>query len=151
MQMTQKSRLVAVPKDKSWQTCNYVIPFQALLPQVGVGDQLKNDTILFTKDQLLALIRNLLSSVPFDEVWYKKAYPDVAQAIETGEIKSAKEHFITDGYFEGRWPGPIKVDEKYYTSTYPDVAERHRKWGNYFSTSSFRALRVSRGPASLRH
>lgn len=102
---------------------NYVIPFRALLRQAGVEKAIESDSITLSQDQLHKLIRKLLLAAPFDEAWYKKTYPDVEHAITAGVAKSAKEHYLTNGYFEGRWPGPIKVDEKYYISTYPDVAE----------------------------
>ena len=50
-------------------------------------------------------------------------HPDVAEAIADGEIKSPKEHFIDSGYFEGRLPCPLKVDEAWYLERYPDIAE----------------------------
>jgi hypothetical protein len=138
--MSRKSRSAAMRKDNRgvtpvtvnarltrdpllMTTSNYVIPFRALLRQAGIDHENKCDTITVTRDQLLALIRNLLAAAPFDEVWYKKTYPDIDQAIAAGKAKSAKDHYLMNGYFEGRWPGPINVDEKYYTSTYPDIAE----------------------------
>ena len=101
---------------------NYVIPFRVLLQKFGVEGEIPKE-ITLTRDQLLALIRQLLASAPFDEAWYKKTYPDVNQAIADGLAKTAKGHYLVNGYFEGRLPGPIKVDEVFYTSTYPDVAE----------------------------
>ena len=58
-----------------------------------------------------------------DEKWYLQQYPDIAAAIATGKIKSAKDHFVNDGYFEGRLPSALQVDEKWYLQEYPDVAE----------------------------
>jgi hypothetical protein len=34
---------------------------------------------------------------------------------------------VNDGYFEGRLPAPIRVDEAWYLRRYPDVAEGIRK------------------------
>jgi hypothetical protein len=70
-----------------------------------------------------ALIRTLLQGIEVDEAWYVKQYPDVAEAIRDGVIKSAREHFLNDGYFEGRLPFEIKVDEASYLDQNPDVAE----------------------------
>jgi len=105
-------------------TSSYVIPYAVLLEQVGVADHRGNgEMIQMTHDQLQSLIRKLLMSIQVDEVWYTTIYQDVEQAIQSGVVKSAKEHFVMDGYFEGRLPSKVVVDDKYYISKYPDVAE----------------------------
>jgi hypothetical protein len=38
-------------------------------------------------------------------------------------VKSAKDHFVSNGYFEGRLPAKVVVDEDFYITHYPDVAE----------------------------
>jgi hypothetical protein len=47
--------------------------------------------------------------------------------VREGGVKSARQHFVDDGYFEGRRAFPVQVDEKWYTETYPDVAESIRQ------------------------
>jgi hypothetical protein len=74
-------------------------------------------------DEFLDIVRLLLRSVSVDEAWYLTEYPDIAEAIASGDVKSARNHFIDSGYFEGRLPAPIEVDEAWYLSEYPDVAE----------------------------
>jgi hypothetical protein len=69
------------------------------------------------------MIRTLLSGIDVDEAWYLRQNPDIAEAIKAGVVRSAKEHFLYNGYFEGRRPGPIEVDEAWYLSQYPEVAE----------------------------
>jgi hypothetical protein len=51
----------------------------------------------------------------------------VAEAVRAGTFKSAKDHFVNNGYFEGRMPFPIQVDERYYLSRYPELAESIRR------------------------
>jgi hypothetical protein len=103
---------------------SYVVPYAVLLKQIGVLDDVGgNDRVEMSRDQLLSLIRNLLLSVSVDEAWYKTFYQDVEEAIQAGVVKSAKEHFVSNGYFEGRLPGRVVVDETFYRSRYPDVAE----------------------------
>ncbi len=103
---------------------SYVIPYRLLLEQVGIGGHASDDEILhLTREQIASLIRKLLASIPVDENWYKETYKDIDEAIQAGVVGSAKEHFVSDGYFEGRLPGKIIVDEKFYVSEYPDVAE----------------------------
>ena len=78
-----------------------------------------------TDDQMLPIIQNLLRAVPVDEDWYLTRYPDVAAGIKVGHSKSAKHHFVSNGYFEGRLPFEHELDEEWYLATYPDVARNH--------------------------
>lgn len=100
------------------------IPAFELLKQnlsiVTVNGQLKVNN---TYDEFLDIVRLILRSVPVDEPWYLTEYPDIAEAVAAGEVKSARHHFIDSGYFEGRLPCALVVDEAWYLSEYPDVAE----------------------------
>lgn len=71
---------------------------------------------------LKLLLQIALTAAEFDEEGYLKANPDVAKAVERGEIESAYMHYIGFGYFEGRQGGGPAVDEKWYLQRYPDVA-----------------------------
>jgi hypothetical protein len=103
---------------------SYVIPFNLLLKQIGIDMPLsEGERIQLTRDQFQSLIQKLLACVHVDEAWYRSAYKDIDEAIQAGTIVSAKEHFVSDGYFEGRLPGRITVDEAFYISQYPDVAQ----------------------------
>ena len=98
-------------------------PFNLLkqkLSVVTVNGQLKVNN---TYDEFLDIVRSLLRATNFDSEWYVAEYPDLAEALASGEIRSPKEHFIDSGYFEGRLPGPLKVDAAWYLEKYPDVAE----------------------------
>ena len=53
----------------------------------------------------------------FDSRWYRANYPDVAAAGV-----DPFEHYTTQGWREGRSPGPA-FDTAWYLATYPDVAE----------------------------
>src|SRR4051812_8296500 len=100
-----------------------ISPFGMLkqkLSIVTVNGQLKVNN---SYDEFLDILKILLRSVAVDEAWYLSQYPDIAEAVAGGELKSARQHFIDTGYFEGRLPGPLKVDEAWYLSEYPDVAE----------------------------
>ena len=65
--------------------------------------------------------REAVSSVFFDEEFYLRRYPDIAEALDAGKISTAHEHYVTQGYYEHRMPHPISVDETWYLETYPDV------------------------------
>ena len=99
----------------------YLVPFSALKNHVrllSVKGQLKVD---MNYDELLEILKRLLLAVEIDEAWYRETYPDVDEAIKAGAHKSAKQHFIENGYFEGRIPFPLQIDEQWYLGTYADV------------------------------
>jgi hypothetical protein len=73
------------------------------------------------ESRLTELLHVLLAKVSVDESWYLASYPDVAVAVKSGGLKSAREHYIRSGYFENRLPGQIRVDEDWYMNEYPDV------------------------------
>ena len=58
----------------------------------------------------------------FDEKQYLERYADIRDAVTAGRIQSGLEHFVNDGYLEGRPALTHAVDEEWYVSTYPDVA-----------------------------
>ena len=101
----------------------YVPPFEgikALLTFSAVKGEL---VVNATYDQLTALLRTLLADIEVDEAWYLERNPDVAEAIAQGTVASAREHFLGNGYFEGRMPFPVKVDEAWYLEQNPGVAD----------------------------
>ena len=102
---------------------DYLPPFEGLksfLSFAAVNGEL---TVTTTYAQFTVLVRTLLQGIEVDEAWYLSQYPDVADAISKGIVKSAREHFLNDGYFEGRMPFPIPVDEAWYLEQNPGVAE----------------------------
>ena len=72
---------------------------------------------------LRRILRSSLATVEVDENWYVNNYGDVAEAITDGIFKSARDHFLSAGYFEDRLPRKTQVDTAWYIKTYPDVAE----------------------------
>lgn len=56
----------------------------------------------------------------FNEQWYVRNYPDVAEAVQQGLI-TAYDHFHLFGKHEGRTPGPL-FDPAHYLAQNPDVA-----------------------------
>jgi hypothetical protein len=95
-----------------------------MIPYVVLRREVMNGSSGITEEQLTLIVRRLLRAVEVDENWYKQEYPDVAQAIDNQNVRSAKHHFTADGYFEGRLPFPHEIDEEWYVKTYTDVAER---------------------------
>jgi hypothetical protein len=107
---------------------NYLPPFDVIKRSVEISTSRDGQVFATASyDNLLGLIRSLLSVVIVDEEWYLAQYPDVAEAIDQGKMPSAKDHFVVNGYFEGRLPSLIAVDERFYLTKYPDVAESIRR------------------------
>ena len=75
---------------------------------------------------LKVLIEQLIAMMPFDEEAYLDLNPDVKESFEEGNILNLHEHFVTAGYYEGRFASRSHVDEEFYLKCYPDVADAVR-------------------------
>lgn len=100
----------------------YLIPYSRFREVLGFGCE-DGQTGLLSEDRLQQAVRMLLRGVCFDEDWYLRQYPDVKEAVANGVFRSAKQHFVESGYFEGRRPARVVVDENWYSRAYPDVGE----------------------------
>ncbi len=89
-----------------------------LMPSLRVSRDGKVECRL---DDLRRLLFLAMHATPVDEDWYRRAYPDVIEAIESGQVASATEHYRRSGYLEGRFPFEPTVDETWYLQRYPDV------------------------------
>lgn len=101
----------------------YVPPFSSLNENLVFSSDDGTPSVKMTYEDFEKLLRKLLHAVEIDEEWYRGNYPDVDQAIRDGVVKTAREHFVTSGYFEGRLPCELEVDEEWYFKAYPDIAE----------------------------
>jgi hypothetical protein len=79
------------------------------------------DDVVVSRKLLRFLIRGLLDQAEFDEQQYRKANPDVAEAIRHRDFANGRDHFLNVGYFEGRM-GATPVQETWYLARNPDVA-----------------------------
>lgn len=86
------------------------------------------------ESRLREVLQSVLWNVEFDEKYYRAANPDVDAKIRSGEIGSAKMHYVLSGYYEDRFPRKIIVDEAWYLAEYPDVAEAVAR--RYFTSAS---------------
>jgi hypothetical protein len=64
-----------------------------------------------------------VARILFDADWYVTRYPDIAEALSSGKLGSAHEHYTQRGYYEHRMPYEIIVDEAWYLDAYPDVKD----------------------------
>lgn len=101
----------------------YIAPFSVLSAEATTATVRGKTRVSMSYDIFLKIIKMVLSTVDVDEGWYLRQYDDIAAAVKSGVVKSARQHFIEDGYFEGRQPFPIKVDEAWYLEQNPDVAQ----------------------------
>jgi hypothetical protein len=86
----------------------------------------KNGEVVIPAALLKMLLQIALATADFDEEEYLKENPDVAKAVESGELESGLMHYIGFGYFEGRAGGGPKVDEAWYLKKYPDITKAIR-------------------------
>ncbi len=103
----------------------YVPHIDLLLQALRISrDRLNSKSKIAIDARILrALIQGLAASMPFSEAFYLITYPDVAEAVATGDIADARRHFAEVGFLEGRFGAPPPVDEAFYTAKYEDVAE----------------------------
>jgi len=110
----------------------YLPPFEVLKGMMNLTTARGTTRVDMTYEDIQKLIRALLTSIDVDEEFYLLRNQDVADGIRVGNIRSAREHFVDHGYFEGRLPYPIDVDEAWYLTTHADVAETVRQ--GYYDT-----------------
>jgi hypothetical protein len=108
----------------------YLPPFEAIKGLITLTSSRGRTRVDMTYDDMQTLIKTLLSVVAVDETFYLSRNRDVAEGVALGTIRSARDHFINHGYFEGRQPYPLKVDEDWYLEAHADVAETVRQ-GEY--------------------
>jgi len=100
----------------------YIAPYALLKSVISVSKQGNGASRVEMPLEAFGKIFELaLRQVGFDEAGYLKRNPDVAAAIDKGEIKSAISHFARTGFFENRPMTPPAVDPAYYLKEYPDV------------------------------
>ena len=81
----------------------------------------KTTYVAIERDFWRSLFTLRLASIDLDEAWYLQRYPDVAEAVRNGVVKSARDHYTQTGYMEHRMPYPIDVDADWYMAQYSDV------------------------------
>ena len=105
----------------------YLPPFDLIRRSVEISTAKGELRVNVSYDDFMKILRMMISGIEVDEEWYLKQYEDIALAVSNGSIASAKQHFMDDGYFEGRLPFAMPVHEQWYVAQYPDVAESIRR------------------------
>ncbi len=127
-----------------------MMPFSQL---VGSGSP-QGTIVEVVEQRLRQVLGPLLDRIEVDERWYRDRHPDVEEAIRSGELHSARAHYVSAGYFEDRLPRHIAVDEEWYVAQNPDVAQAmrlgvFRQAQEHFEVSGFREGRLPRQGWSL--
>ena len=105
----------------------YIPPFDRLKALVTIHTTRGELAVTCRYDRFVEMIRRYLIGIDFNEAWYLERNPDIADAIKRGLVASAREHFINNGYFEGRLPFPMQVDEAWYLKQNAGVADYVRR------------------------
>ena len=101
----------------------YLPPFESLKSYLTFESHDGELRITGSYEDFITLVRRLIVGIQVDEAWYLQSYPDIAEAIREGIVASPRQHFVTDGYFEGRLPFPIRVNDRWYLEQNSGVAD----------------------------
>jgi len=104
----------------------YLPPFDLIRRSLEISTIRGEVRVSLSYDDFTRMLRLMISGIVVNEEWYLTEYPDIAEAIRDGKVESVRQHFIDDGFFEGRRPFPMDVDEWWYLQQYSDVAENIR-------------------------
>lgn len=105
----------------------YLPPFELIRRSIEISTVRGELRINMSYEDFVKILRSMIAGIEVDEDWYLRAYEDIATAIKSGAVRSARQHFVDDGYFEGRRPFPMLVDERWYLMQNPDVADSIRR------------------------
>jgi len=105
----------------------YVPPFDLIRRSVEISTVKGELRVNVSYEEFIRIVKMMIAGVEVNEEWYVKTYEDIGKAIKDGIVKSAQQHFVDDGYFEGRLPFPMRVDEKWYLQQNSDVADSVRR------------------------
>ncbi len=89
----------------------YLPPFELIRRSVEISTVRGELRVTVSYENFVKILKTLIRGIEVDEAWYVRTYEDIGNAIKEGIVRSARQHFIDDGYFEGRLPFPIVVDE----------------------------------------
>ncbi|WP_102957736.1 hypothetical protein [Mangrovicella endophytica] len=119
---------MAVGRGQLAEADAYFPPFERICDAIsGTKNIDEQDEVVVSGRFLKFLLTTLVADMPFDEAFYKATYPDVVAGIANGSVRSAREHFISRGYFEGRRACRYAVDRAWYLGNYPDLAAAYAR------------------------
>jgi len=105
----------------------YVPPFDLIRRSVEISTVKGELRVNLSYEEFIRILKMMIAGIEVNSDWYTRAYQDIGEAIKGGAVSSPQQHFVDDGYFEGRLPFPMQVDEKWYLEQNPDVADSVRR------------------------
>ena len=105
----------------------YLPPFELIRRSIEISTVRGELRVNLSYENFVTILRTMIQGIEVDETWYARTYDDIGNAVKEGVIRSAKQHFVDDGYFEGRLPFPMLVDERWYLAENDDVADSIRR------------------------
>ena len=105
----------------------YLPPFELIRRSIEISTVRGELRVNLSYEDFVKILRTMIAGIEVDETWYLRTYEDIASAIKSGSVRSARQHFIDDGYFEGRRPFAMSVDERWYLTQNPDVSDSIRR------------------------
>jgi hypothetical protein len=101
----------------------YIPPFNAFLQNLNLSAEefASADQITVPADLFKFMLQLLAAGGSFNEAGYLRNNPDVAEAVKSGQIRTARLHYVGFGFIEGRSGATPEVDEAWYRETYPDI------------------------------
>jgi hypothetical protein len=131
-----------------------VASFATLINQKVLIPSSRTQYVAVDKEHLVDFLKPTLRTIYIDADWYLLNNPDIAEAIRSGIVANAEDHYVTYGYYEHRMPYEIKVEEEWYLTQYPDVKDAVLKGlfgsahGHYYAVG-FREGRLPHANFSL--
>lgn len=122
-----------------------VATFATLINQKVFMLSPRTQYIAVHKDHLVDYLKPVLGTVYVDTDWYLLTNPDIVEAIRSGAVENAVDHYVTFGFYEHRMPYEIKVDENWYLIQYPDVKDAVAKGSFPSGESHFYAVGFKEG------
>jgi len=124
-----------------------IAPFSALRNRRILMPDHDPALLVIEKGFAAELLAPVISTIFVDEKWYRERNPDIVEALNSGQFKSAKDHYVRHGFFEHRLPYPITVTEDWYLAQYPDVRaavqrEDFRSAQHHFELAGYREGRL---------
>lgn len=95
--------------------------FLAKFPALDLSNPARGDKATENDEAVHLMIESIISGVGIDQMQYFETYPDIEEAVASGQLPSAAAHFSRYGYFERRVAIPNSFDKDWYLATYPDV------------------------------
>jgi hypothetical protein len=105
----------------------YLPPFELIRRSIEISTVRGELRVNVSYEDFVKILRTMIQGVEVDEAWYARTYEDIGSAVKDGVVRSARQHFVDDGYFEGRLPFKMTVDDRWYLAENPDVAESIRQ------------------------